>query len=66
MDFEKKWLYVNYGAPVAAHLDKVFLAAEAKGHLPFVQRLLLNQKKVRKNKKVAEVHMSNNPFRNPS
>ena len=57
MNFNLKWLYIEYEPAVKEHLSKIYLAPEAIKQQHLFVKLLGDAKKVR---------VSNNPFRNPT
>lgn len=54
MDFDKKWLYVEYKIPIKNYVSNVYIATGAKGYYPFIVKLLGDSSKVK---------LSSNPFR---
>ena len=57
MEFDRKWLYIEYEPSVKENLSKIYLAPEAIQQQHLFVKLLGDAKKVR---------VSNNPFRNPT
>ena len=57
MNFNLKWLYIEYEPAVKEHLSKIYLAPEAIKQQHLFVKLLGDAKKVM---------VSNNPFRNPT
>lgn len=56
MDFDKKWLYIDYPEPVKDHITNVYIATGAKEYYPFIVRLLGENS-------ASKVQLSKNPFR---
>lgn len=55
MNFENKWLYINYKEPVKDHIKNVYIATGAREYYPFIVRLLGGD--------ASKVQLSKNPFR---
>ncbi|WP_066800628.1 hypothetical protein [Moraxella oblonga] len=55
MNFENKWLYINYQEPVKKHIKNVYIATGAREYYPFIVRLLDGD--------ASKVQLSKNPFR---
>lgn len=55
MDFNKKWLYIEYSEKIKENIKYIYVATGAREHYPYIVRLL--------NGKVEKVRISDNPFR---
>ena len=56
-DFDKKFMYINYGEDVKSNIKQVYIGSESSSYQPFIMKLLGQDK-------AKHVHISHSPFRN--
>ena len=56
-EFERKFMYINYGENVKSHIKQVYIGLESSSYQPFIMKLLGQDK-------AKDVHISHSPFRN--
>lgn len=56
-DFDKKFMYINYGEDVKSNIKQVYIGSESSTYQPFIMKLLGQDK-------AKHVHISHSPFRN--